>query len=118
MVKAQMHVLSDTFNWADAFSVKEDILEKAVKLADEEDENDDDCFISMLINEIYTDGDRKTVKLFEDYKNASRVERRAIDGIFVDISGWSLSTLIRRYIESHKTEQKEETGGSSAVDKI
>ena len=79
------------------FKTDDNLLEKAAEVIGLQ--GDDEEFTNMIVSEIESDPDRDAYSLIEDYKNASKEERRVIDGIFVDLTGWSLATLVKKYLE-------------------
>ena len=85
-----------TFEWSD-FEIEEKELEKAKDMISEEDRS----FFAYIINEIENDPDGKPVLLIDDYARASKEERKIIDAVFVNLTGWSLATLIRKYTEKN-----------------
>lgn len=85
-----------TFEWSD-FEIEEKELEKAKDMISEEDRS----FFVYIINEIENDPDGKPVLLIDDYARASKEERKIIDAVFVNLTGWSLATLIRKYTEKN-----------------
>ena len=62
---------------------------------------EDRSFFAYIINEIENDPDGKPVLLIDDYARASKEERKIIDAVFVNLTGWSLATLIRKYTEKN-----------------
>ena len=87
-----------TFEWSD-FEIEEKKLEKAKDMIREEKEGR--SFFAYIINEIENDQDGKPVLLVDDYARASKEERKIIDAVFVNLTGWSLATLIRKYTEKN-----------------
>ena len=96
---------SSIFGWAN-FKTDDAMLKQAAEFAASKGEKEE--FTTMVINEIVTDSDGSASRLIEDYRRASIEERRAIDGIFIDLTGWSFSTLVKKYLETVKKQYKEE----------
>lgn len=103
--KTDIGSLSSPFEWAN-FKTDDTMLKQAAEFAASQGEKEE--FTAMVINEIVTDSDGSASRLIEDYRRASIEERRAIDGIFIDLTGWSFSTLVKKYLETVKKQSKEE----------
>lgn len=87
------------------FPVTEDIVEQALAFAINDDEA---TFFGLIVKEIESDDNAKPSKLVADYHQATPAERRVIDAVFVDLTGWSLSTLLTKYVESCKGKDEED----------
>lgn len=87
---------SNTFGWAD-FKTDDIMLKKAAKIVSLQGEEEE--FTALIINKILSGSDGSASRLIEDYRRASIEERRAVDGIFVDLTGWSFGTLVKKYLE-------------------
>lgn len=92
------------FEWA-TFSIDDSMLETAEKISMNDEE---DIFAEMLSEEISSDTDRETTKLLHAYRMSSLEERKVIDAVTVFLTGWSMATLIERYVER----QKQKTEGA------
>lgn len=103
--KTDIGSLSSPFEWAN-FKTDDTMLKQAAEFAASQGEKEE--FTAMVINEIVTDSDGSASRLIEDYRRASIEERRVIDGIFIDLTGWSFSTLVKKYLETVKKQSKEE----------
>ncbi len=90
------------FDWA-TYSIDNSILETAENLSMDDEE---DVFAQMLMEEMSSDTDRETKKLLHSYRMTPPESRKVIDAVFVFITGWSLATLIKRYVE--RKQQKTE----------
>lgn len=86
------------FGWA-VFNISDTVLEEAESFSMNDEE---DVFSQMVMEEMYSDTDRETSKLLHSYRMASPVSRRAIDAVSVFLTGWSIATLIERYVERQK----------------
>lgn len=95
----QVHVDNSVFRWVQAPS--ERLLREAEGCADKDE---DDRLAELIMSEFTDDADRKTSKIVFDYSHATPEERRAIDGIFVDLTGWTFATILRRYVTEHQAE--------------
>ena len=91
------------YPWAN-YSVEDSVIDAALEKAENDDEG---SFFSLVTDTIDTDCDGKASCLFTSYRSASEEERRVIDGVFVELTGWSLATLIRQYA-GQETEIEEE----------
>lgn len=96
---------SSIFGWAN-FKTDDAMLKKATEVVSLQ--GSEENFTTLIVSEIISDSDRSASRLIEDYRSASIEERRAIDGIFVDLTGWSFSTLVKKYLETVKKQSKEE----------
>ena len=94
------------------YPVAENVIDQALKLAHEDDEA---TFFKKVIDAIESDDNVKPSRLIADYRQATPVERRVIDAIFVDLTGWSLSTLLTNYVESNREEEETEPESSGAA---
>ncbi len=86
------------FDWA-AYSIGNSMLEMAENLSIDDEE---DVFAQMIMEEMCSDTDRETTKLLHAYRMSSPESRKVIDAVFVFMTGWSLATLIKRYVERKK----------------
>ena len=82
------------FNWV--ADPTEELLREAKAYA--ATTKDTGLLASIIMSEIKDNTDGKTARLVFDYAHATQEERRAIDGFFVDLTGWTFATLLRRYI--------------------
>lgn len=73
------------------------MLEKAAEIVSLQGEEEE--FTALIINKILSGSDGSASRLIEDYRRASIEERRAVDGILVDLTGWSFGTLVKKYLE-------------------
>lgn len=90
---------SSTFEWAEGFRATDELLEAAEACAvNEHDFSCENPLMSILIHEMMTDTDMKPIRLISDYRRATPAERRVIDGTFINLMGWSLATILRRYV--------------------
>lgn len=55
---------------------------------------------SFVAEEIMGDDDGKPASLIDDYIRASDDERRVIDGVMAELTGWYFPTLVRKWVES------------------
>ena len=92
------------FGWA-SFDISDTVLEEAESLSMNDEE---DVFSQIIMEEMSSDTERETSKLLHSYRMASPVSRRAIDAVSVFLTGWSMATLIERYVE----QQKQKTEGA------
>ena len=66
--------------------------------------------IAVIINEIITDSDGSALRLVERYRRASAIGRQVINGVFVELTGWSFTSLVKKYLNSvQKQEEKEDS---------
>ena len=86
--------MSAVWKWAQTVKCPASQIDGALKKIVEEDP--DITITSIIIKEILTDEDNDTVKLLEAYKASSDVEKAAIDGTLILITGWSLSSLLEK----------------------
>ena len=96
---------SSIFEWAN-FKTDDAMLKKATEVVSFQ--GSEENFTTLIVSEIISDSDRSASRLIEDYRSASIEERRAIDGIFVDLTGWSFGTLVKKYLDMVKVQSKEE----------
>lgn len=96
---------SSIFGWAN-FKTDDAMLKKATEVVASQGSEED--FTTLIVSEIISDSDRSASRLIDDYRSASIEERRAIDGIFVDLTGWSFGTLVKKYLNMFKVQSKEE----------
>ena len=80
--------------------VEDSVIDAAIEKAEDDKEG---SFFAGVVEAIALDRDATAACLFTSYRNASAEERRIIDGVFAELTGWSLATLIRRYAEKGKT---------------
>ena len=86
------------YPWAN-YAVDNNTIEAALKKAEDDS---DRSFFSLVIDTVESDYDGKAACLFTSYRDATAAERRVMDGVFVELTGWSLATLIRKYAEKER----------------
>lgn len=93
----------DFFMWAD-FSTSEEVLDDAAAVAANDDDLDRGIF-EMITDEITDDSDKRAAKLISCYRVMKPEEKRAVNGLFVEMCGWSLTTLIERYVAKNEPDE-------------
>lgn len=101
------------FRWAE-FAISDEILADAEAITLEDDERGADLFCRIL-EEIESDADKKGWKLVNDYRLATKEQRCVIDGIFTDLCGWSLASIIRRYVIGNENKKAAWQGKSGTI---
>lgn len=86
-----------SYDWAD-FKIDEEKIDKALEIfADDEDAGFG--FVMSIASEIESDCDSTPGKLILMYKNGSPNERKIIDAFCVNLCGWSMATMIEKFID-------------------
>ena len=90
---------------ASAFSsnneAEEELIEQAADMISAHGGAD---LMVLIINELTTDADAAT-RVFERYLRASAIERQAINGVFLELTGWNFTTLVKKYLEKVKKQK-------------
>lgn len=81
-------------------------LDKAIELNNKidkwQEENDSQTVLDLIKDEMDSDTDsyqRESGYLLKGYKEADEAGRKAIDDALIAICGWSMETLIDRFVE-------------------
>jgi hypothetical protein len=53
---------------------------------------------NYIAREIDTDDDDQSERVVNDYNNATEQQKKAVDDIFIGLTGWSLETLIADWV--------------------
>lgn len=93
----------DFFMWAN-FSTSKEVLDDAAAIAANDDDLDRGIF-EMIADEITDDSDKRASKLISCYRVMKPEEKRAVDSLFVEMCGWSLTTLIERYVAKNEPDE-------------
>ena len=93
----------DFFMWAN-FSTSKEVLDDAAAIAANDDDLDRGIF-EMIADEITDDSDKRASKLISCYRVMKPEEKRAVDSLFVEMCGWSLTTLIEQYVAKNEPDE-------------
>ena len=70
------------------------LIDKAIKTCEEDDES----IITQIMSEIASDDTDESVMLLSKYRAANNHDKAVIDHTLVNITGWTLKTLIKKML--------------------
>ena len=108
MSKSDSACPANAFGWAND-EAEDAIMAQAEDMLSAQDGGGADL-MAVIINEIITDSDGSALQLVERYRRASAIGRQVINGVFVELTGWSFTSLVKKYLNSvQKQEEKEDS---------
>ena len=81
----------EAFKWAKSMETPDELIEKAL----EANEDDEISIVGEIFKQMATDGEDSTWDLLSEYKLASTEQKNAMDAVLVNITGYSLQSLIK-----------------------
>lgn len=106
MSKSDSAYPASAFGWAND-EAEDAIMAQAEDMLSAQDDGGADL-IAVIINEIITDSDGSALRLVERYRRASAIGRQVINGVFVELTGWSFTSLVKKYLETVKKQEEKE----------
>lgn len=106
MSKSDSACPASAFGWAND-EAEDAIMEQAEDVLSAQDDGGADL-MAVIINEIITDSDGSALRLVERYRRASAIGRQVINGVFVELTGWSFTSLVKKYLETVKKQEEKE----------
>lgn len=111
MSKSDSACPASAFGWAND-EAEDAIMAQAEDMLSAQDDGGADL-MAVIINEIITDSDGSALRLVERYRRASAIGRQVINGVFVELTGWSFTSLVKKYLLRETVKKQKETEDSN-----